>query len=268
MIAQEEEHIERLYLYVVRDDEQPPVVLLPLALSVLSLLLVIAGGVLFPYRSPLVRHTVTVPAILLPLRTFTATAQVFPTGVQTFPATHATGTLTITNGSILAQHLPAGMIVSAATGIEVVTTTSVDVPASDGVSFGVASVRAQAVTPGASGNLAPLAIDAVYGTSLYLRNIQPFTGGKNSYSVHITQPTDIQNALTQARTLLFQDTLTGLLERPCAEQVSGSATLTVTWTCQLVSYQVAGRVLNARVQGRFVIVEVLVAMRKQIRETK
>src|SRR5690242_9325469 len=89
MIAQEDEQIERFYLYVVRDDEQPPVLLLPIALSVLSLLLVIAVGVLFPYRPPLVRQTITIPAILLPPRTFTAIEQVIPTGIHTFPATRA-----------------------------------------------------------------------------------------------------------------------------------------------------------------------------------
>lgn len=269
MIApeQEEEQIERFHLYVVRDDDPSPS-LLPFALSILSLLLVVAVGVFFPYRPFTVRQTLTVPAILLPVRTFRAVEQVIPTGIQTFPATRATGILTLTNGSVLAQRLPAGMIFTAATGVEVVTIASVDVPASNGVSFGIASVSALAVTPGTSGNLAPLAIDAVYGTSLYIKNKQPFTGGKDFYSIPVIQPQDIQHALTQARASLFEHTLTGLLARPCAEQVRGSATLTVTWACQFVSYQVAGQVLSARVQGHFILVEVLTAAPKQIRETK
>ena len=268
MYEVQDDPVERLYLYVVRDDEHPPLLVLPLALSVLSLLLVIAVGVLFPYRSPLVRQTLTVPALLLPLQTFSVRVAVTPTGIQTIPATRASGVLTITNGSILAQHLPAGLIVTAMTGVEVITTQSVDVPASNGVSFGMESVSAQAVTPGVSGNLAPLAIDAVYGTSLYLRNTQPFTGGKDSYSVLVIQPKDIQNALTQARASLLPHTLTGLLAGPCVEHVGGVTTLTVTWTCQFVSYQVRGQVLSAKVQGHSIIVEVLVAARKQIRETK
>src|SRR5690242_20355426 len=202
MIAQDEQ-VERFHLYVVRDDEPSPSIL-PIALSILSLLLVIAVGVLSPYRPSLVRHTASVLATFLPLRTFTATAQVIPTGRHIFPATRATGVLTISNGSILAQHLPAGMIFTAATGTEEVTTASVDVPASNGVSFGVASVNAQAVTPGARGNLAPLAIDAVYGTSLYIRNPQPFTGGQDSSSVPVIRPTDTQHALAQARASLLQ----------------------------------------------------------------
>src|SRR5579859_1663333 len=181
MYQVQDEPVERLYLNVVREDERPPVLFLPIALSALSLLLVLAVGVLFPYRPLVVRQTVRVPAFLLPVRTFRSTVAVQPTGIHTFPATRASGVLTITNGSILAQHFPAGMIFTAANGTEVVTAQAVDVPASNGVSFGVASVSAQAVAPGAGGDLAPLAIDAVYGTSLYVRNPQPFTGGQDSY---------------------------------------------------------------------------------------
>ena len=265
-VQEQEEPIERLHLYVVRDDDQP-LSILPIALSLLSLLLVLAVGVAFPYRPLLVRQTLTVPAILLPLQTFSATEIVIPTGVHIFPATRATGTLTITNGSILAQYFPAGMIFAAANGMEVVTTASVDVPASNGVSFGVATVAAQAVTAGASGNLAPLAIDAVYGISLYIKNDQAFEGGRNSYSIPVIQPQDIKNSLTKARASLIQRTLAGLLERPCMEQVAGSAILTVSWTCQFVTYQVAGKVLRVIMQGRTIRVEVLVPARKQIRET-
>jgi hypothetical protein len=50
--------------------------------------------------------------------------------------------------------------------------------------------------------------------------------------------------------------------------VIGSAILTVTWTCQFVSYQVTGQVLSARVQGHTIIVEVLTVAPKQIIETK
>ena len=267
MYQVKDEPVERLYLYVVRDDEQPPS-LLPLALSILSLLLVLAVGVLFPYRPPLVRQTLHIPAILLPLQTFSVIVTVTPTGVQTFSATRASGVLTISNGSILAQHLPAGMIFTAASGVEIITTQAIDVPASNGVSFGTASVPAQAVIAGGTGNLAALSINQVDGTSLYIRNDQPFTGGKNSSRVSIIQPQDRQHALAQARAALFPQTLSRLLDRPCAEKVAGVAALTVTWTCQFVTYQVAGKVLSVKVQGRIIIIEVLVAAHKQIIETK
>src|SRR5579859_6548864 len=85
---QVKEKPERLYLYVVRDDEPSPS-LLPIALSFLSLLLVIAVGVLSPYRLPLVQQAIRVPVHLLPVQTFSAAEPVIPTGVETIPATAA-----------------------------------------------------------------------------------------------------------------------------------------------------------------------------------
>src|SRR5690348_18368505 len=95
----QDEPVERLYLYVVREDERPPVLFLPIALSFLSLLLVLAVGVLFPYRPLVVRQTVRVPAILLPVRTFRSAVAVQPTGIHTFAATRASGVLKIGRAS-------------------------------------------------------------------------------------------------------------------------------------------------------------------------
>ncbi len=264
----EPEPIERLHLYIVREEEdrQPP--LLSLSLSIILLAFLVAVGVFYPYRPPLVRQTLTVPAILLPLQSFSDQETVIPTGTKTYPATNATGTITITNGSILSQHLPAGMIFTAFNGIEVVTTEAVDVPAGNGTSYGLAYVSAKAVSAGVTGNISPLAIDAVYGTSLYIKNYQSFRGGKESYSVSLITPQDSQDALLKARDMLFQHTLISLLLRPCGEKVTGVKTLSVTWICQFVTYQVAGKVLSAAVQGRYVVVEVVVVARKQIFETK
>ncbi len=105
MQVREREELETIHLYVVRGDQSPHLYL-PIALSILSLVLVITVGVIFPYRPPLVRQTVQVPAIFLPLQTFSASEKVIPTGLQTFSATKAHGILTITNGSVIAQELP------------------------------------------------------------------------------------------------------------------------------------------------------------------
>lgn len=264
----ETEPIERLHLYIVREEEdrQPP--LLSLTLSIILLCLLVAVGVLYPYRPPLVYETLRVPAILLPLQSFSDQETVIPTGTKTYPATNATGTLTITNGSILSQHLPEGMIFTAPNGTEVVTTEAVDVPAGNGTSYGVAYVGAKAVAPGTKGNLPVLAIDQVFGTSLYIKNYQSFRGGKESYSVPVIQLQDSKAALLKARTNLIQHTLNGLLLRPCSEKVTGVQTLSVTWVCQFVTYKVSGKVLSATVQGRYVVVDVVVVARKQIFEAK
>ena len=46
---------------------------------------------------------VSIPVQFLPPLTFSATKQITPTGVKTYPATTAHGTLTIANGSAVSQ---------------------------------------------------------------------------------------------------------------------------------------------------------------------
>src|SRR5579859_7092004 len=159
------EPLETIHLYVVREGQARPS-LLPVLISVIALSLLVAIGVLVPSQQPEHRASIRVPAVLLPLRTFSTIVAVMPTGVRTFPAVRASGVLTITNGSILAQHLPAGMLVTANNGITIVTTESVDVPAGNGTAYGIAYVSAQAATPGVQGNLPAFALQVVYGTSL------------------------------------------------------------------------------------------------------
>src|SRR5436853_4713466 len=91
---------ETIHLYVVRE-EKPRPSLVPVLFSVVVLFLLMAIGVLFPYQQPEIRESLRVPAVLLPLKTFTTSVNVIPTGRKTHPATTAHGLLTITNGSIL-----------------------------------------------------------------------------------------------------------------------------------------------------------------------
>lgn len=225
--------------------------------------------VFFPYRPPLVRQTIKVPAIFLPLQTFTVSEPVIPTGRQFYPATAATGMLTLSNGSVIGQSLPADLLFTASNGVEVVTTQAVYVPPSNGVSFGIARVSARAVTAGVKGNLSPFAIDAVYGTALYLKNEQAFTGGKDSYTVAIITPQDTQDALAKAGASLLHQTRERLLARPCREHVSGVHLMSVTWVCQFVTWApVRGKVLSWSVRGRNIVLVVETIALRQIRETK
>src|SRR5712692_6294950 len=128
MQAVDEEPIETIHLYVVREEEPKPS-LLPIILSVVALSLLVALGVLLPYQQPEIRKTIRVPAVLLPLKTFSTSVTITPTGEKTYPATTAHGTLTIYNGSILAQELPRGMILTGTDGVEVITDAAVLIPA-------------------------------------------------------------------------------------------------------------------------------------------
>lgn len=259
MQAVEDEPIETIHLYVYRE-EAPRPQLLPIALSTLILLAVIAVSVLIPYQQPEIRTTLRIPALLLPLRTFTASIAVIPTGSKTIPATQAQAVLTIYNGSILSQELPLGMILTGKDGIEVATDGAVTVPAGNPPNFGVASVRAHAVPSGQRGNIQALDVDEVYGQALYIRNLQAFSGGKDASTVQFATAQDRQHALTQARKSLIQPTLSQLLYQPCTESVAGSTSLTVTWVCQFVTYTLpylpGVRVLHIRLEGRSLVLEV------------
>lgn len=269
MFVRDEEQLETIHLYVVRDDEPASPSPAPIALSLLCLCLVLAVGVLFPYRPPLVRQTIKVPALFLPLLSFTVTQVVIPTGRQFYPATYAMGMLTLSNGSVIGQALPAGMLFTASNGVEVVTTQAVYVPPSNGVSFGYTRVPARAVMAGVKGNLFPFALDVVYGTALYIKNDQSFTGGKDSYTVEVITPQDTQDALVKARASLLQYTRERLLVQPCLEQWSGGTLLRVTWRCQFVTWEpVHGKVLSWKVQGADIVLVVETIAPKQIRETK
>src|SRR2546421_1537910 len=148
---QVDEKPETIHLYVVREEEPRPSVL-PIVASILLLLCVIAVGTLFPYPQPLEHKTLRIPAIFLPLKPFTATAPIIPTGVKTYPATSAHGMLTFTNGSVVSLELPKGLIFTSKDGIEVMMDTGVFVPSGSALGYGVATVSAQTVVSGSQGN--------------------------------------------------------------------------------------------------------------------
>src|SRR5712691_8753468 len=100
--------VETIHVYMVREEEKSTTLFIPL-FSALVCLAVIAGVTMYSGSHPAYEHqTLTIPARFLPPQTFTATQAIIPTGIKIYPATTAQGTLTITNGSVIAQTLPAG----------------------------------------------------------------------------------------------------------------------------------------------------------------
>jgi hypothetical protein len=248
-------------------DSEPPQdqrpLLIPVILSIVALLTLVAFCILTPYQKPEVRETLRVPAILLPVKTFTTSVKVIPTGMKTYPATQAAGTLTITNGSILSEELPQGMILTGKDGVEIVTDTAIFIPPGNATSLGYATVSAHAVIPGARGNIRMLAIDQVEGTALFIRNLQPFTGGQNTSTTTFITPTDRTNALENARTRLTGEISVGILLHPCSEAIKGSQILQVSWTCQFVTYHIPSfmKVIHVRIMGNYLFIDVVFVAR-------
>src|SRR6266536_2362669 len=244
-----DEKPETIHLYVVREKEPTPSVF-PIILSALSLAVFFAFCALIPYQQPVTLAVIRVPAVLLPIRSFRVSVAVIPTGVNVYPATTAHGVLTITNGSIIGQSIPAGFTVQG-----VATDNAVYVPGGSANGFGWAQVRAHAVIAGRGGNLPPYSMNSVIGSSIYVRNLSAFSGGRDSYAVKFITPADRSLALSKSRDLLTSSVIG--LHYPCSEEVNGA--VTVTWRCIFVTYSVPlyMHVTGARLIGRNVIISVL-----------
>ncbi len=242
---------ETIHLYVVREAAPKPS-LLPIFLSVFALSLIVAIVVLAPYQQPVTRAVIRVPAVPLAVKTFTAKAPVIPTGSKTYPATTAHGVLTITNGSIIAQVIPAGFTIS-----NVATDYAVYVPAGNANGYGYATVRAHALVHGKGGNFARLAINQVIGSSVYIRNLIPFTGGKEAYSVKFATLRDRVQAIVKARSLV--DKQVSGLHYPCKEEyISGNHKISLNWRCQFITYHIPAfyHVTCVKLTGKYLIIDV------------
>ena len=213
--------------------------------------------------------TLTLPALFLPLQTFTARVLIYPTGVRTYPATKASGILTVTNGSVISQELPAGMIFTGNANVEIVTDTSVFIPAGSANGYGFATVSAHALVSGKSGNIPSYAIDRVEGSSIYIRNLTAFSGGADAYSVKFVTKQDRQTALDVARASLnTQKARTrAMLAHPCKETSrQQTAVLDAIWTCQFIAFPIVqGNITAVRLVGKNLFVDVVfVAQPKQM----
>ncbi len=254
-----DEKPETIHLYVVREEKPKPPVF-PILLSVLILSLLLIYCALAPYRQPELPVTLRVPAVFLPLQTFTASVKIIPTGSKTYPATFARGILTLTNGSVIPQTLPPGLIFTGSTGnAEVITDFPVFVPAGSASGFGFATVQAHDLMRGKSGNIPALSIDRVEGTSIYIRNLTAFQGGKDAYTVPVQLPQDRQRAVDQARTNLAKSVQNkALLAYPCKENHFVSVNrMVVAWQCQFFTYSVSPlvHVTHVHLSGKTVVVD-------------
>lgn len=242
---------ETIHLYVVREaDIRPPI--FPIILSVLALSVLVAFCALTPYQQPVTRAVIRVPAVPLAVKAFTAQAPIIPTGIKTYPATTAHGILTITNGSIIGQSIPAGFTIQG-----VATDQAVYVPAGNATGYGWAQVSAHALMAGKNGNLSAYIINSVIGTSVYVRNLSAFRGGRDAYSIKYATAQDKQAAQITARNLLAITSVG--LHYPCAESHIGDSTkMVVTWHCQFITYRLPSflHVTGIKIVGKNLLISV------------
>ncbi len=260
---QQHEVVETLHVYVYQEKPQKPrwwnkdrVVTLLVGLMTLTGMIALCCIPTTPLSTV---KTLAVPAHFLPVQNYSATVAIIPTGKKTYPATKATGTLTIYNGSFLTQQLPAGFLLTTQSGIEIQTDTTVLIPPGNPPSYGEATVLAYALTAGESGNIPAYALNQMYGSDIAITNLTAFTGGQNEYTKTFATPNDRRSALTAARNHAAAKKPAGLLAAPCGEKTTQPhLTVTVTWVCQFVTFTppTGVQVLSAMVQGNRVLLRV------------
>ena len=268
----DEEPLETIHLYVVREEAAHPS-LVPVILALLTLSVLLVLCTLSPASQPEERLAIRIPAVFLPLKSFTANVPIIPTGTKTYPATTAYGTLTLTNGSVISQTLPHGLIFTGTDGAEVVTDASVFVPAGSAAGFGYATVSAHALVSGKAGNIPPLAIDTVEGSSIYIRNLTAFRGGQDSYSVKVVTDQDRQAAMDSARSIVTSQeaNIRAYLAAPCRESfTSEKSLLQLSWVCQFVTFTLPSymHVTHIKLVGKTLILDVVFVARPRIIEFK
>lgn len=271
-----DEELETVYVYVYDDDPEPrprfrwrvPHLdkerFLHALVQVLAILL-FAGFCCVPGQPIYQVHTLSLPAILLPLQVRQATVTIVPTGIQVIPAKQAHGTLTLYNGASIAESLRAGFLLTASNGIELVTDSAVTVPAEDTSvtppTQGMATVSAHAAAGGVVGNIPAYSVNAVVGSSLYIKNLTAFTGGQDARQETYATSADIQKATASAKEQVAaqEGVAGGYLQTPCTESVTQTKqVVTVFSRCQYVTYTAPKgvQVLSARVDGSRIIVQV------------
>jgi hypothetical protein len=261
-IPEEEMHTVHVYVYEDHSSWWTKDRCVTLAMGLLALALIV-GLCCLPSGPSYQLQTLRLPAHFSTV-TLKTSVPLIPTGKQVYPATRATGTLTIYNGSLFTEQLPAHFVVTTASGVEVATSQAVVIPGANLPIPGVATVPASAVVPGSQGNIPPEAIQAAYGSSIEIKNLAAFTGGQDALTRAVITPQDRNTALSTARTQLAAKRPIGLQSHPCSENVSQqSSTIVVTWSCQYVTYQVPTGVdiRSVRLSGAYVMVTVKIVAR-------
>jgi hypothetical protein len=176
-------------------------------------------------------HTHQLAGRILPAMTLSEAHSVATTGAGREPAHPAHGTLTFYNSLTIPQTIPAGTIIPAGSGREVMTDEMALIPAGTLATNGVASVPAHTLSTGKSSHLAAYAI---YGPCcrayVQVENTTAFTGGTDARPYQAVSKNDITSATAILKTSLDQSMQAALLAQKssgerllplsCQEQVS------------------------------------------------
>ena len=185
--------------------------------------------------------------------TLTRSATRATTGTGHQDATRATGTLTFYNGLSTMQRVPA-TVLTGRDGVQVTVAQPVAIPAALPPQFGETTVPVAATNPGAAGNSAADDVSLALSSSLTVKNLSAFTGGRDARTYRAVAPKDLRTLTTTVNGTLAQAFPNAFPLQPgeaaipthCATKATPthqageeaqSVTLTMSKTCSAVAYR-------------------------------
>ncbi|MGH2495090.1 MAG: baseplate J/gp47 family protein [Ktedonobacteraceae bacterium] len=189
----------------------------PLVCLTVLLLVSFAGGTAFALLTyptvtidvvPVSKSITWTTSLALPTRalapvTLTKAETVPTTGTGHQDARAATGSLTLYNGLFTTQSIPTGTVFTGADGIKVATEAAVTIPAGNPPSYGQASVDAQALQAGSTGNIAAGDISTTVSSGVLVKN-GPFSGGRDARSFQAVAQADLDHVTSTLQNTLSQ----------------------------------------------------------------
>jgi len=168
-------------------------------------------------------------------------------GIKSIPGTQSSGSILIDNSSPSAYSLPAGIVFTTTTGVEVKLRQSVMVPPRNEGQDGSISASAVAVFPGVTGNIAANALNTMCcGDHLTVSNPQSFSGGVDPHDVRIVTQVDIDSVRNTLVAQLRRQALQQLQKQIAANEAEAGQP---TYVTRVVSDSVPGtQVDEVRVQ--------------------
>src|SRR5260370_19835325 len=128
-------------------------------------------------------------------------------------ARSAIGTLTFYNGLFTIQTIPRGTVFTGNDGIRVATEAAVTIPAGNPPGYGQATVEAQALQAGNTGNIAAGDINTMVSSSVLVKNSQ-FGGGRDARDFQAVSQADIDHATSTLKTTRRQEIPQACMLRP------------------------------------------------------
>lgn len=197
--------------------------------------------------------TLAVPTRPLAPVTLTRSQTAPTTGRGHQSARAAIGILTFFNGNFSPHYIPLGTVFTGSDGVKIATSEAATVPAAQPPQFAQVQVAASASTTGSQANIAAGDINRALSGDLLVKNLTPFTGGRDARDFQAVAQADLDELTRTTAQRVTQATPQAfslragerVYETSCATKTTAdhalgdearSVTVKVTTMCQGIAY--------------------------------